>query len=111
MMRDYTLTSPSLYGVLRHDSLGYGGIARPVEILRVFDKPASEQVHELNDSEKQKILEEYFHDVYGLFMRKLSYFITEAEVRLDDELRLLALLQELIKVKKMLGMKNEVKSQ
>jgi len=36
-------------------------------------------------------------------MRKLSQFITEAEVKPDEEVRLQAILQELIKVKGLLA--------
>ena len=40
-------------------------------------------------------------------MRKLSQFITEAEVKPDEEVRLQAILQELIKVKGLLAVPTE----
>ena len=113
MLRDYSITSPSLDGILQHESIIYEGIKRPTEIIRAFDrprsdkptgdKPASDQIHDLCDPENRKILNNYWNDLYGLFMRKLSQFITEAEVKPDEEVRLQAILQELIKVKGLLA--------
>jgi hypothetical protein len=116
MLRDYSITSPSLDGILQHESIVYEGIKRPTEIIRAFDrprsdrpaadktdKPASDQIHDLCDPENRKILNNYWNDLYGLFMRKLSQFITETEVKPDEEVRLQAILQELIKVKSLLA--------
>jgi hypothetical protein len=121
MLRDYSITSPSLDGILQHESIVYEGIKRPTEIIRAFDRPrsdrpaagktdkpagdkaASDQIHDLCDPENRKILNNYWNDLYGLFMRKLSQFITEAEVKPDEEVRLQAMLQELVKVKGLLA--------
>ena len=102
MIRDYTVTSPSLDGILSHDSIVYEGISRPHEIIRAFDRPKNDPIPDLHNPEKRQILQDYFNDLYGLFMRKLSHFITEIEVSPDTELKLQAMLQELIKVKKLL---------
>jgi len=109
MLRDYSITSPSLDGILQHESIIYEGIKRPTEIIRAFDRPASDkttsdQIHDLCDPENRKILNNYWNDLYGLFMRKLSQFITETEVKPDEEVRLQAMLQELIKVKGLLAL-------
>ncbi|MEI6304705.1 MAG: hypothetical protein WCP09_01660 [Candidatus Taylorbacteria bacterium] len=131
-MRDYQIASPSLEGVLNHDSLLYEGIKRPLEILRILDGPASKgresdakgkktavsgsgkstelvvsQVpkmkigsnSELTESEF-KILQEYFYDLYGVFMKKLSYFLVESSFESDDSVKLQAMLQEMIKVRR-----------
>ena len=120
MLRDYSITSPSLDGILQHESIVYEGIKRPTEIIRAFDrprsdspaagktdKPASDQMRDLCDPENRKILNDYWNDIYGLFMRKLSQFITEAEIKPDEEVRLQAILQELIKVKGLLAVPAE----
>ncbi|MDD5165060.1 MAG: hypothetical protein PHG25_00790 [Candidatus Pacebacteria bacterium] len=102
MYRDYSITSPSLDGILYHETITYEGIARPTEIMRVFDKPRSEQIHDLDKPENRKILNDYYNDLYGLFMRKIGQFIAEKEASPEEELKLQAILQELIKVKKVL---------
>ncbi len=102
MYRDYSITSPSLDGILYHESVTYEGVQRPTEIMRVFDKPRSEQIHDLDKPENRKILNDYYNDLYGLFMRKMGQFIAEREVSSEEELKLQAILQELIKVKKVL---------
>jgi hypothetical protein len=42
-------------------------------------------------------------DLYGVFMKKLSYFIVELDPESSDTVKLLALLQEMIKVKKLIA--------
>lgn len=103
-MRDYQIVSPSLEGVLRHDSLLYDGIKRPVELLRVLDGPLSkgktgEKGSRRSVEEDQKVLGEYFQDLYGTFMKRLSYFIVDSEIASDETVKLQAMLQEMIKVK------------
>jgi hypothetical protein len=102
MIRDYMITSPSLDGILSHDSITYEGINRPTEIIRAFDRPKNQQIPDTVNPEKQQILQDYFNDLYGLFMRKMSHFIADNEVNPDNELKLIAMVQELIKVKKLL---------
>jgi ABC-type Zn2+ transport system substrate-binding protein/surface adhesin len=50
---------------------------------------------------EHKVLSQYFHDLYGVFVKKLGYFVVEPEVGPDDEIKLQAMLQELIKIKKL----------
>ncbi len=108
MIRDYNVTSPSLDGILSHDSIVYDGIVRPTEIIRAFDKPSNERIPDLHNPEKRQILYDYFNDLYGLFMRKISQFIVEPEVSPEVELKLMAMLQELIKIKKLLTVEHIV---
>lgn len=130
-MRDYQIVSPSLEGVLNHDSLLYDGIKRPIEILRILDGPSAKgresearskkreagskenlelevvgpkrrrvgKNSELSESDF-KILQEYFYDLYGVFMKRLSHFLVEGDISSDDGIKLQAMLQEMIKVKK-----------
>lgn len=107
-MRDYQIASPSLEGVLNHDSLLYEGVKRPLEILRILDGPASKGKvsgvnhktnAELTESEF-KTLQEYFFDLYGVFMKKLSYFLVESSFDSDDSVKLQAMLQEMIRVRR-----------
>ncbi len=106
-MRDYQLTTPSLEGLFRHDALSYEGIIRPERILRIMDGPASKGPkdgrprHEYSDKD-QKIIGQYFQDLYGVFMKKLSRFAVEVDISDDDALKLQALLQELIKIKRLM---------
>lgn len=104
------MVSPSLEGVLSHQSLVYERIRRPVELLRVLDGPSSKgrrESPEARDARKfadgdRKAMEDYFHDLYSVFMKKLSFFIVGLPGRDDESLRLLAMLQEMIKVKKIM---------
>lgn len=106
-MRDYQIISPSLEGVLNHDSLLYDGLKRPLELLRVLDGPASKgkakdssddygNKHTLKD---KKVLEDYLHDLFGVFLKRLSYFIVESDNSSDDTVKLQAMLQEIVKIK------------
>lgn len=110
-MRDYQLISPSLEGVIRHDSIVYEGVERPEELLRIMDGPATRGLDKRSKSADskpayseadQKIIEQYFHDIYGIFMKKLSHFVLESDIRDDESLKLQALLQELIKIKRLI---------
>ena len=94
--------SPSLDGILSHDSVTYEGISRPNDVIRAFDRPRDEQVLDQIGPEKLQILQDYWNDLYGLFMRKMGQFISEREVSVDIEVKLMAILQDLIKVKKLL---------
>ena len=107
-MRDYKLASPSLEGLLRHGKLSYGGIDRPDEILNVMDGPATRGVKEPRntaklDENQHHIIEQYFHDLYGVFMKKLSHFIVNADPDSEATLTLQAMLQEMIKVKSLMS--------
>lgn len=112
VMRDYQIVSPSLEGVLNHDSLLYDGIKRPIEILRILDGPRAKGRESEARSKKRagnstvlseaefKMMQEYFFDLYGVFMKRLSHFLVEADISSDDSIKLQAMLQEMIKVKK-----------
>ena len=109
-MRDYQLISPSLDGILRHESIIYEGIRRPDEVLKLMDGPAARgnrkedtQTGIVYTDHEQKVIEQYLSDLYGIFTKKLSYFFVESELRPDEEVKLQAMLQEMIKVKKLLG--------
>ena len=96
MDTDYTFVSPSLEGVFRHDAVMYEGIARPTEIMRSFDKGTGGKPHE------KKLLERYFYDLYGVFTKNLSAFVLDSGASAGDALKLQAMLQEMIKVKKLM---------
>jgi hypothetical protein len=108
MIRDYMFTSPSLDGILSHDSIVYEGLERPNEIIRAFDRPRNEVQPEAVNPEQRQILQDYFNDLYGLFMRKMGQFIAESDISPDFELKIQAMLQELIKVKKLLTIEHIV---
>jgi hypothetical protein len=114
-----------LDGILHHESIVYEGIERPTEIIRAFDRPSKNKlsnsgndktgepskVDAADDSANIKILQEYWNDLYGLFMRKFSQFITEPDIESESEVKLQAMLQELIKVKKLLAVDNNVEEE
>ena len=100
MTRSYGLLMPSLDGVLSHESLVYEGIERPIEILRAFDSPAADPKGS-HPAHEGKILERYFYDLYGVFMKRLSQFVLESEPTDLETVDLQAMLQEMIKVKKL----------
>ena len=101
MKNNYSVVFTSLNGLLNHESLAYEGIRRPAEVMRVLDRPSGKD-RELSSGDL-KALEEYFHDLYGVFMKKLSHFVVEATVQPNDPVKLLAMLQEIVKVKKMIA--------
>ncbi|MCX6715434.1 MAG: hypothetical protein NT077_00240 [Candidatus Taylorbacteria bacterium] len=102
MNRDYAFVSPSLEGVLSHESLVYEGIRRPVEILRALDGPAADSVSP-KKPHHNKVLERYFYDLYGVFMKKFSGFVLESTISIPETVRLQAMLQEMIKIKKLMA--------
>ncbi len=100
-MRDYQLISPSLEGVLSHSSLWYEGLNRPIEIMKILDGPASKRGRTKPSEDEEKVLEQYFQDLYGVFLKKLSTFALEAESSAEETIKLQALFQEMIKVKRL----------
>jgi hypothetical protein len=109
-MRDYQIISPCLEGVLKHDSLLYDGIKRPIELLKVLDGPQSRgtdkdrltRLDKTIDENEKKVLNQYFQDLYSIFMKKLSYFVVEDLSGSDDTIKLQAMLQEMIKIKRLI---------
>jgi len=99
------VVSPSLDGILRHDSVMYEGLKRPIEVLRVLDGPSARGTNKDGSRKRQpteeqiKVLEGYFNDIYGVFMKKLSHFVVAASTKADDIVKLQALFQEMIKIK------------
>jgi hypothetical protein len=96
------LVSPSLDGILRHDSIVYEGVHRPREVLRAFDSPSSTE-DKIPTIQEYEILSQYFQDIYSVFMKKLSYFMVEIDPQSVDIAKIQALLQEMIKVKKLIA--------
>jgi hypothetical protein len=104
MIRDYMVVSPSLDGVLRHDSVYYEGIKRPVEVMRVMDSPLRKGTNSQSLTEEEiEVLSNYFHDIYGVFMKRLSIFAISATTKADEIVKLQALFQEMIKIKGVMG--------
>ena len=107
-MRDYVLTSPSLDGILRHDSVVYEGIKRPLELSQFMDGPSSRGLRKATaapvvySEHDQHVIREYLQDLHRLFMKKFSQFMIETELKPEEDVTLQALLQEMIKVKKLI---------
>lgn len=102
MIRDHYVVSPSLGGVLSHESLMYDGIRRPIEVLRALDGPAADpKAPRL--SYQEKLLEQYFYDLYGVFMKRLSQFVLESMPTDSEIVTLQAMLQEMVKTKRLIG--------
>lgn len=104
--------SPSLDGILRHDSVSYEGVVRPEEVLRVLDGPASKgQPKEKEGEEKREdkmskesrvILERYLHDLYGIFMKNMAHFVIGSGADPSETVKLQAMFQEMVKIKGLL---------
>jgi hypothetical protein len=102
-MRDYQLISPSLEGILGHASVVYEGVTRPLEVFRVMDGPSSKGKGRQPCSDAElRVLETYFQDLYGVFIKKLSVFALATTPDPESALKLQAMLQEMIKVKKLM---------
>jgi len=88
--------------------MDYEGIRRPVDIMRVLDGPSSKGLKKRPSESERKILQDYFNDLYTVFLKKFTNFASEFDVSIDNDLKLLAMLQEMIKVKKLLARKEEI---
>ncbi len=102
-MRASYVVSPSLEGILSHESLSYEGVRKPVEILRALDGPGGSAGDRKRQPHERQLLEQYFYDLYGVFMKRLSAFVLDAAAPDADAVRLQALLQEMVKVKKLIA--------
>ncbi|TAK94070.1 hypothetical protein EPO05_06765 [Patescibacteria group bacterium] len=106
MIRDYQIVSPSLDGILRHECVEYEGLRRPADIMRILDGPAGKGAYgkrDVRDEKDRKVIEDYFHDLYAIFMKRLAHFLVESESSDEDTVKLQAMLQEMIKVKRFVG--------
>jgi hypothetical protein len=54
------------------------------------------------------VLERYFHDIYMIFLRKLTQFAADAEVPEAEQQRLSELFEELVKTKALLDREDTV---
>jgi hypothetical protein len=94
-MKTYSINSPSINGVLSDDYLYFEGTPRPSQIFTI-------QEGQIYTPEDIIVLEKYFNDTYNLFLRKLTIFSGNNEINDEETVKLQALLQELIKVKKLI---------
>lgn len=99
-MKTYNIISPSIDGVLSHDGLYFEGVERPNAVYSLRDGSTP-------DENSIQALEKYFNDVYNLFLRKISTFAMFEDTSAEEELKMQALLQELIKVKKLIIKESE----
>jgi hypothetical protein len=94
-MKTYNIISPSIDGVLSDDALYFEGVNRPQAVYKLRDGGEI-------DRESLDVLEKYFNDVYNLLLRKISAFTMHELTDSEEELKMQALLQELIKVKRLI---------
>lgn len=94
-MKKYTTISSTLTGILSDDHLYFEGISRPSQVYAIRD-------NSISPDDNINVLEKYFNDIYNLFLRKLSSFAMFEVTDDEDSMKMQALLQELIKVKKMI---------
>lgn len=94
--------SPSVDGILAHDSILYGGVKRPTKLLRVYDSPARISLEHSGKKGDKEEIERYFGDLHVVFMKRFSEFVVDREVVDEDTITMQAMLQEMIKVKKIL---------
>ena len=89
------MISPSIDGMLSDDHLYFEGVYRPSEIFTIRDGG-------IKTDSNIDVLEKYFNDIYNLFLRKLSSFAMYEHTSSEEATKMQALLQELIKVKKLI---------
>lgn len=94
-MKTYNITQPSIDGILSDDLLYFEGVNRPSELYTIRDQGYVSE-------DKVDVLEKYFNDLYNLFLRKLSSFAMFEHTNEEEAMKMQALLQELIKVKKII---------
>lgn len=100
-MKTYNITSPSIDGVLSDDFLYFEGVSRPSELYTVRDSGYSRD-SSYSSEDRISVLEKYFNDLYNLFLRKLTSFAMFEHTNDEEAMKMQALLQELIKVKKII---------
>lgn len=93
-MENYTIKQPYINGILSDDYLHFEGVYRPSQLLMVRDSVV--------EGDSMEVLEKYFNDIYNLFLRKISVFSSFENSTDEEMIKLQALLQELIRVKKIL---------
>src|SRR5574343_880687 len=97
-MKKYIINPPDLSGILSHDFLFFEGVNCSNKIYKILDSGYMPD----SDKDNAVLLEKYFNDIYNLFLRKLSAFAVFENIDAENTLKLQALLQELIKVKKIM---------
>jgi len=102
-MKKYNTILPNLDGILSDDFLFFEEIKRPVKNYFIKDGPPLEQAD-------MNILDRYLNDIYNLFLRKLSLYISNTNTDNEEIIKLQALLQEIIKVKKLINSNTETES-
>lgn len=103
-MSDYQITTPAIDGLVTNEYLEYEGIVRPWRALSVCDgndgikcgREGGEYIAGI------ATLERYLSDIQGLISKKIYDFGTSADFSNTEGMRLIALVQELIKVKRIL---------
>lgn len=96
-MNTYPLTT-TLTGILSDDYLYFEGIPRPQVVYTVEENLSPKELNEL---------EQYWNDLYNLFLRKLTLFAGSLPIIKEETLKLQALLQELIKIKNLIEKADE----
>lgn len=93
-MENYTIKQPLINGILSDDYLHFEGVYRPTQVFMIRDAEI--------DENSREVLEKYFNDIYNLFLRKISIFSSFEHSTDEEMIKIQALLQELVKVKKIL---------
>lgn len=93
-MENYTIRQPQINGILSDDYLHFEGIFRPTQVFMIRDTEI--------DGNSREVMEKYFNDIYNLFLRKISIFSSFEHSSDEEMIKIQALLQELVKVKKIL---------
>lgn len=101
-MKSYNIISPTIDGLLSDDNLYFEGVSKPSKVYFIRDNGSA-------DCRDVDVLEKYFNDIYNLFLRKISAFAAFDVVGNEDTIKIQALLQELIKVKKLILEVSETK--
>lgn len=101
-MRDYSIASPSISGVISDDHLYFEGLRKPQALFALRDRLEAGINEKAIEKEDIAMLERYSDDLYSFFLRKLTQFAAAAPIDDEESLKLQALLQEFIKVKRLI---------
>jgi hypothetical protein len=85
---------------ISHDETIFEGLTRPVSMLLFREDGAVDYAKDGNDG---AILERYFSDIQNLFLKKFALFAGDDQVSEQESHKLRSLLEEMIKVKSLMG--------
>lgn len=88
--------------VLNETGVYFEGVKRPLGLMVVNDTPPESSVTNPDNA----ILEQYFNDIYNLFLSRLTGLVVSNQITSVDSDKIKALLNEIIKVRGLIDKQN-----